>query len=361
MPLVESPKYRMPKKNSPAQASTNPKDYVIATMGSHSALQILKGARDEGMRNLVICKKGKERPYKSFPVADEMILLDDWKDWNDQLEEELKRRNAIVIPHGSYVAYLGPERVKHLTSMYYGTKEILEWESNRVMERTWLEKAELLLPRVFEKPEDIDRPVIVKFHGAGGGFGYFVVKSPEQFYEVKNRKYPDDNDFVIQEYIVGVPMYIHYFYSPITGELEIMGMDKRYESNADSIGRIRAEDQLASNIHTSYTIVGNMPVVIRESMLPELFEMGERVVKTSRSLGAGKGLFGPFCLETIVTRKLQVFVFEISARIVAGTNPYIEGSPYTALKYDVPMSTGRRIARDIKQAISEGRLPEVLG
>ncbi len=347
------------KAQSPA--SRNPKDYVIATMGSHSALQILKGARDEGMRNLVICKKGKERPYKSYDVADEYIYVDDWKNWNAEIEQELIKRNAIVIPHGSFVSYLGHDRVRSMKPMYYGTKEILEWESNRNMERVWLEKAGLLLPKVLKSPEDIDRPVIVKFHGAGGGFGYFIANSPEQFHEVKNRKYPEDNDFVIQEYIVGVPIYVHYFYSPLTGELEIMGMDKRYESNADSIGRIRAADQLAANIYTSYTIVGNLPIVIRESMLPDLFEMGDRVVQESQKLGAGKGLFGPFCLETIVTRKLQVYVFEISARIVAGTNPFIEGSPYTALKYDVPMSTGRRIARDIKQAIEQGRLSEVLG
>lgn len=349
-------------------ASKNPKDFVIATIGSHSALQILKGARDEGMRTLVICKRGQERPYKAYGVADEILLLDDWADWNAALEEELIKRNAIVIPHGSFIAYMGHERVQKMQVMYYGTKEILQWESDRWMEREWLSKADILLPRVFEKPEDIDKPVIVKFHGAGGGFGYFVAKSPEQFYEVKRKKYPEETDFVIQEYIVGVPVYVHYFYSPLTGELEIMSMDKRYESNADSIGRIKAEDQLAANIHTSYTIVGNIPLVIRESLLPELFEMGDRVVKVSKELcgpstgsGQAKGLFGPFCLETIITRKLQIYVFEISARIVAGTNPFIEGSPYTALKYDVPMSTGRRLARDIKQAIEKGRLEEVLG
>ncbi|MDD4319449.1 MAG: formate--phosphoribosylaminoimidazolecarboxamide ligase [Candidatus Peribacteraceae bacterium] len=343
-----------------ATASRKPKDFVIATMGSHSALQILKGARDEGMRNLVICKRGCEQPYRSFPVADDMILVDDWKEWDGGLEDELIRRNAIVIPHGSFVSYLGPERVKNMRAMYYGTKEILEWESNRDMEREWLLKSGLLLPRVFDKPEDIDRPVIIKFHGAGGGFGYFVVKSAEQFYEVKNRKYPDENDFVIQEYIVGAPLYIHYFHSPITGELEIMSMDKRYESNADSIGRIRAEDQLAANIHTSYTIVGNIPIVIRESLLPQLFTMGEKVVEVSKTL-CGNGLVGPFCLEAIITRKLEIYVFEISARIVAGTNPFINGSPYTDLKYDVPMSTGRRLARDIKDAIVAGRLSEILG
>ena len=344
-----------------SMTSKKSSDFVIATLGSHSALQILKGARDEGMRNLVICKKGSDRPYRSFGVADEILFIDDWSDWNEKLEEELRRRNAILIPHGSFVAYLGPERVQEINVMHYGTKGILQWESDRRLERQWLERSGLLLPQVFAKPEDIDRPVIVKFHGAGGGFGYFVANSPEQFYEVKNRKYPEDNDYVIQEYVVGVPLYIHYFYSPLTGELEIMSMDKRYESNADSIGRIRAADQLAANIYTSYTIVGNIPIVVRESLLSQFFEMGDRVVEESQKLGAGKGLYGPFSLETIVTRKLKVYVFEISARIVAGTNPYIEGSPYTALKYNEPMSTGRRIARDIKEAILSGRLEEVLG
>jgi 5-formaminoimidazole-4-carboxamide-1-(beta)-D-ribofuranosyl 5'-monophosphate synthetase len=340
-------------------ASSNSSDYAIATIGSHSALQILKGARDEGMKNIAICKKGSERPYKSFGVADEILLVDDWADF-DEVVPELKKRNAIIVPHGSFVAYLGPERVKELDIMHYGSRDILKWEADRTLERQWLEASGLHLPKVLASPEEIDRPVIVKFHGADGGFGYFVVSSPEQFAEVKEKKYPDQNDYVIQEYIVGVPLYIHYFHSPVTGDLEIMSLDKRYESNADSIGRIRAEDQLASPIYTSYTIVGNIPVVVRESMLPKLFEMGERVVEESKKL-TSKGLYGPFSLESVVTRKLEVVVFEISARIVAGTNPYIEGSPYTALKYDVPMSTGRRIARDIKDAIEEGRLEEVLG
>ena len=241
--------------SSDIPTSADPKDYVIATIGSHSALQILKGARDEGIRNLAICKKGSERAYKSYGVADEIITIDDWSDWDAELEAELKKRNAIIIPHGSFIAYMGHDRVKQMDLMYYGTKEILEWESDRTMERQWLEKAGLKLPKLFKDPNEINKSVIVKFHGAGGGFGYFIANSPEQFHEVKDRKHPDEDDYAIQEYIVGVPLYAHYFYSPITGELEIMSFDKRYESNADSIGRIKAEDQLAAKIHTSYTIV----------------------------------------------------------------------------------------------------------
>lgn len=338
--------------------SKNPKDYCIATIASHSALQILKGARDEGIKAIAICEKGRSRPYESFKVADEIIEIDSFQHFF-KLEKDLMKRNAIIIPHGSFVSYLGWERVQDLKCMHYGTKRILEWESDRKKERVWLLDAGLRMPRIFNHPDDIDCAVIVKFHGARGGLGYFIANTPEEFYEAMKR-YPKEKDYVIQEYIVGVPVYCHFFYSRVTRELEIMSFDKRYESNADSIGRIAARDQLAAHINTSYTIAGNIPLVIRESLLPEIFEMGERVVESSKKFVEG-GLFGPFCLEMILDKDLNFYVFEISARIVAGTNLFIEGSPYSQLRYNVPMSTGRRIALDIKQAIKAGKLEKVLG
>ena len=164
---------------------------------------------------------------------------------------------------------------------------------------------------------------------------------------------------MIQEYIVGAPIYIHYFYSVIHDELEVMGFDKRYESNVDSIGRIAAKDQLDMGLETSYNITGNVPLVVRESLLPEIFNMGDAVVRAGREREK-HGIIGPFSLETIITPDLKFYVFEISARIVAGTNPYLAGSPYTALRYREPMSTGRRIAREIKDAIQNEMLDKVL-
>jgi 5-formaminoimidazole-4-carboxamide-1-(beta)-D-ribofuranosyl 5'-monophosphate synthetase len=333
-------------------------DYRIATIGSHTALQILKGAKDEGFGTIAICKKGMSKPYESYGVADEIIEVDRYGDFF-KIEQELIEKNAIVIPHGSFVATIGAEKMMDLKVMHYGSKGILEYESDRTKEREWLLDSGLNLPMVFEKPEDIDRTVIVKFHGAGGGFGYFLANRPDELRE-HLLEYPTDKDFAIQEYVVGVPIYIHYFYSRLTGELEIMSFDKRYESNADSIGRISARDQEHTHLKTSYTICGNIPIVVRESLLPQIYEMGQGVVDASKKL-VDKGLYGPFCLETILDPQLQFFTFEISARIVAGTNPFVDGSPYTALRYDVPMSTGRRVARDLKQAIEEDRLEEVLG
>jgi len=70
-------------------------------------------------------------------------------------------------------------------------------------------------------------------------------------------------------------------------------------------------------------------------------------------------VIGSFCLETVVTEDLEFKVFEISARIVAGTNPYIAGSPYSEL-IQPDLSTGRRIAQEIKYANKKDKLEEIL-
>ena len=66
-------------------------------------------------------------------------------------------------------------------------------------------------------------------------------------------------------------------------------------------------------------------------------------------------MWGPFCLETVVNDKLEFRVFEISTRIVAGTNPFINGSPYAEMIYP-GMSTGGRMALEIKDAIASNQL-----
>jgi 5-formaminoimidazole-4-carboxamide-1-(beta)-D-ribofuranosyl 5'-monophosphate synthetase len=336
----------------------NTSSFKIGTIGSHTALQILKGARDEGIPNLVICTRGTSYPYKSFKVADEIIEVDSYAEIKS-LEKRLVKENVILIPHGSFFNSMSLDALNKLRVAYFGNKKILPWEESRIKQREWLSKAGLKLPKIYDTPEDIDGPVIIKFYGAGGGKGFFLAKSPGEFY-LKIEQHKDRaKKYIIQQYIVGAPVYISYYYSPLTNELELMSMDRRYETNVDSIGRIAAKDQMDLNIESSYNILGNLPIVIRESLLPEVFKMGESVVSASKQL-EDKGLFGPFCLETVVTPELEFYVFEISARIVAGTNPYIDGSPYTNLRYDVPMSTGRRIARDIKAAIENNKLDKIL-
>lgn len=334
------------------------KDYTIITLGSHSALQILKGAKDEGFKTAVVATPDRVPLYKSYPnFIDEILEIKSWKEF-PQLEKELNKKSCIIIPHGSFVAYLGMEENKKMTVPYFGNKAVLDWEENRKMQRDWMEEAGVKVPHRFKRGDKIDRPVIVKSYGAAGGKGYFTARNQKEF-DAKLKSYSEER-FMVQEYVIGVPVYFHFFYSPLTKKIELMSLDKRYETNVDSLGRIPAKNQRGLNIEPSFEVVANIPIAIRESLMAEAVSMAEMVVETSKKLIPPKGLFGPFCLETIITSTEEIYVIEISARIVAGTNCFIDGSPYTYLLYDDPMSTGRRIAREIKNAINSNKLKEVL-
>ncbi len=330
--------------------------YTIATLGSHSALQILKGAHDEGFRTLVVTSRDTERLYRSYKFIDELIVVDRFSEF-PKLLPQLEAQNVIIVPHGSFVAYLSLDEHKKMTIPYFGNKAVLDWEASRELQREWLSRAGLTLPRQFKSGAEIDRPVIIKLYGAAGGKGYMFIRDAHDF---ETRAGHLKEKYVIQEYIIGVPLYIHYFYSPLDGSLEIMSMDRRYETNVDSLGRIPAAAQEGLDVSPSYVVVGNSPVSLRESMLAEALRMGDDVLRVSKEICGEKGLFGAFCIETIITPDMQFYVMEISARIVAGTNPFINGSAYSYLNYSEPMSTGRRIAREIKLAIETNRLSDVL-
>ena len=248
----------------------------------------------------------------------------------------------------------------------FGNRELLHWETDRKTQRKWLQKAGLRLPKTFDDPDDIDGLVIAKFPGAMGGKGYFIAESPESFHKkakdmLKRGHITKENleNIHLQEYVIGVNVYPLYFYSPLTKEVELLGMDRRYESTVDSIGKIPAKEQLETNVNPTYTVVGNFPIVARESLLPEIFRMGEKVVEESKKI-APPGIIGPFCLEMVITDDLEIFTFEISARIVAGSNVAIGTSPYAYLKYGEGMYMGRRIAREIKNSIANNELEKVV-
>ena len=325
--------------------------YTITTLGSHSALQILKGAHDEGFKTLVIALNKQVSFYKRYSFIDEIIGINAFSEF-PEIEKKLINKNVVVIPHGSFVAYLGMEGNKKMTLPYFGNKKVLDFEFDRIKQGDWLKKAGINTPEEYKNINNVKFPVIIKSFGAAGGKGYYLVNDKQDL-EDKIKKFKSQQ-YVIQQYVVGVSLYIHYFYSPLTKTLEILSMDRRYETNVDALGRI------PFNVDPSYVVVGNSPLVLRESMLPEAYSMGEKVVKKSQELINPQGLFGPFCLETIITPDQKFYVIEISARIVAGTNLFIEGSPYADLLYNEPMSTGRRIAREIKNAINEDKLNLIL-
>ena len=325
-------------------------EYTIGTIGSHSALNILNGAKEEGFATLLLCEK-KRRFYERFNVADEILYLENLTEiGKEEMQEELIERKVILIPHGSYISYLSLDEIeKNFDVPIFGNKFLFRWESDREMEREWLKNAGIRIPKIFGD-EEIDGEVIVKLHGAKGGKGYFFAKSRE---EILRRV--GEEQYQVQEYIQGVAMYFHFFYSPLEKENILMSIDRRYESNVDFLGRMPR----GLDIEPSYVVVGNFPMAIRESLLEEVFEIGDRVLSQSQKIDK-RGLIGPYCLETIITDEPEIVTFEISARIVAGTNPFVPYSPYSYVRYGKKMSMGRRIAAEIKNALREDRLEEIV-
>ena len=56
-------------------------DIRIGVLGSHSALEVMDGAKDENLNTIVFCQKGRETPYQRFGrIADEIMILKKFKD-----------------------------------------------------------------------------------------------------------------------------------------------------------------------------------------------------------------------------------------------------------------------------------------
>ena len=365
----------MNKRVQAVLGSYNPKSISIGTICSHSALQILYGARQEGFKTVGVIKPDRKPVYDAYPAAkpDDYIEVKDWSEILDEkIQQQLIDRNTIIIPHGSFVEYVG---VSNVMSGFYvpvlGNRNTLEWESDRSRQRQWLQQAGVRLPREYASPDDIDGKIFVKFRGAKGGKGFFTASTKQEYYRrLKERirlgliKEEDAEHFTIQEFLPGVRYYPHYFFSPLknsigyhinNGVLVHMGFDKRIEP-VDEVYRALPDVPLE---FMDYTITDNQKVTLRESLLPGIFAMGKGTVEASQEL-IPPGIIGPFALETFYHPTTGFTVFEISARIVAGTNPFEEGSEYSVWTYGKPVSTGRRIAMEIKSAIESKELDKIL-
>ena len=336
----------------------------IATLGSHCSLQVLKGAKDEGFKTLLVCEKKREKLYKRFPFIDELIIVDNFKEVLDsKCQSILEQNNAVLIPHGTLIAQMSSDEIESIKTPIFGNKWILRWESDREMKEKLMREANLPMPKPVTHPSQIEKLSIVKRQGAAGGKGYFMAANEDDYNAKRNQLISEgiiskDETLYIQEYAAGVLAYLTFFYSPLKDELEFYGVDQRHESDIEGLGRIPADQQMKSNKVPSFNVIGNSPLVLRESLLDEVYTMGENFVEAAKRIVA-PGMNGPFCIEGVYDENAKFTSFEFSARIVAGSNIYMDGSPYYSLLFNETMSMGKRIAREIKIADNEKQLDKI--
>src|SRR5438128_1044999 len=85
---------------------------TIAVLGSHSALDVCRGAKNLGFKTLVVTEKGRGKTYSKYfktqgdtGCVDEILELEKF---SDLLKPEIvkKLKDVIFIPHRSFEVYL---------------------------------------------------------------------------------------------------------------------------------------------------------------------------------------------------------------------------------------------------------------
>jgi len=370
--------------------SYDPQNITIAALGGHSALDVCHGAKKHGFRTLVVAQKGREKTYEKYyrtrgngpaqrGCIDDILLVDKFSDvLKPEIQEQLRAKNTIFIHNRYFWVYFDDFGAveKDFKVPIYGTREMLKLEERDVEQNQYwiLQEAGIRIPKMFDHPEDIDRLVLVKVNEETRGYerAFFFATSHED-YKKKSAELLEAGTIaqdslekaVIEEYVLGAPVNFNYFYSVMNDELELMGTDTRRQTNLDGILRIPANEQIQvmEKIGSPKIIeTGHIACTTKESILEKAFAAGEKFVKMCQSdLIPGIGMVGPFALQGAVAAedgREEIVIFDVSMRI-----PGSPGTRYTPLSgylYGDSISYGERIAVEIRQAIEENRLAEVL-
>ncbi len=359
-------------------------EHTVATLGSHSALDVCEGAKKEGFSTVVVAQKGREKtylgPYKTrkrsdgdVGVVDELLPLEHFKDMvKKENQQFLEERKGIFIPNRSFAVYVGYDAIeKELKVPVFGNKYLLRAEERDAEKNQYylMKKAGVRSPRKFASPEDIDRLAIVKVSEAKRSYerAFFLARSPEEYLHrseefIKSGKTTEEQlkKATIEEYIVGAHFNLNFFYSPIHGELELLGIDTRRQTNIDGYLRMPADAQLEllKMAQPSTIEVGHIACTLRESLLEQAFEVGEKFVHATQK-EYKNGIIGPFALQgAFVEEEGERFVcFDVSLRIPG--SPGTRFTPYSEYLFRESISFGRRIAMEIKNAEKKKRMEEI--
>lgn len=344
----------------------------IGVLGSHSALEIMDGAKDEAFNTVVLCQRGRETPYLRFKrIADEIIVLDDFKEMaSEPMQARLRNTSTVVVPHRSLTAYLGYETLEDdFRVPIFGNRALFQAEERSHPRNQYflLERAGIMHPRLFRDPVEIDRPSIVKVMEKERKLerAFFAVSSYDDYTTKSEEKIrrgvisrEDLEAASIEELAIGTYLNFNYFTSPISEYTDFLGIERRLQTDLHDFNALPARQQLEIDLDPQNIEVGHTPASVRESLLEKVIAAGDRFTAAVRT-EYPPGVIGPFSLQSVVTKDLEIVVYDVSLRVPG--NPILATtSPYTKYQYGSTFGVGRRIAMEIRAAINQGRLADVL-
>ena len=364
----------------------------IGMTASHSALDICDGAIEEGFPTAAYCQKGREKTYSEYfktqrtssgrvrrGMVDKSIIMDSFNDvMKPKMQDEMRKRNVVYIPNRSFTSYSSIDDVENNFHVpMFGSRNMLRMEE-RTEEQDYywiLDKAGLPYPEAIADPQDIDCLVIVKLHHAQKKLerGFFTCASYKEYVEKSEILLKEGtidqaslDGARIEKYVIGPVFNLNFFYSPLEEDmpkLELLGVDWRFESSLDGHVRLPAPQQMTMPAHQQIpemTVVGHNTATIRESLLEKAFELGEKFITASKE-HYDPGIIGPFCLQTCIDKDMNYAIYDVAPRLGGGTNVHVSvGHPYGNATWRKPVSSGRRIAMEIRRAVEQDRLLEVL-
>lgn len=379
---------------------------TIAVLGSHSALDVCRGAKSLGFKTLVITQKGRGTPYSKYyktsdvipakaeiqadssgsqikfgmtgelGCVDEVLELANFKDLlKEENQQILRDKNAIFVPHRSFEVYINDYDAIENEFMVpmFGNRKLLRTEErggSGIDQYKIMDEAGIRYPKAFKSPEEIDRLVIVKVLEKERGFerAFFLVNSFEDFKKasetyINQGKFTKEalGEAVIEEFLVGVQVNFNFFYDPINERLELLGTDTRRQTNLEGFTKIPADDQkyVRENVGIKFEEAGHIAVTVLESLLEPAFEIGQKFVDGCRKLGMP--VIGPFGLQSMILPgppKKEIVVFDVSPRMPG--SPGIAATPYSGYLFGENITAGKRLAMEIKDALENDKLDEIL-
>jgi 5-formaminoimidazole-4-carboxamide-1-(beta)-D-ribofuranosyl 5'-monophosphate synthetase len=368
------------------------KNIRLGVTGSHSALDVCDGAADEGIPNVVFSQKGRDATYAKYlktvrddkgkrvrGCVDEVVRLPAFGDQlTPRIQTWMRKHNVLYVPNRSFTSYGDINAIESQFEVpIFGSRNLLRIEEREEKDNyyTLLKKANLASPEQITDPKDIKELAIVKLHHAKKKLerGFFTCASYAEF-QKKSKSLLDQGVITkeslakarIERYVIGPVFNCNFFYSPITTgapKLELLGVDWRFESSLDGHVRIPAAQQLtlpdAQQI-PEMTVVGHNTATIRESLLDKVFDMGERFVEAAKK-HYKPGMIGAFCLQTVVDKDMKFYIYDVAPRIGGGTNVHVAvGHPYGNMLWREPMSTGRRVALEVRRAVAADKLASIV-
>jgi 5-formaminoimidazole-4-carboxamide-1-(beta)-D-ribofuranosyl 5'-monophosphate synthetase len=359
---------------------------TICSIGSHSALEVASGASTVGLRNLIVTERGRERTYtehyrrRTDPprgCIDETIVLDHFSDiMHARVQDQLLQHNVIFVPNRSFEVYLHqkysyPQIERGMHVPFFGNRRLLRVEERDQDNNQYdlMHNAGIHFPMQFDDPRSIDRLVMVKARHARVSFerAFFLAHSYEEYERHAERMIEAEilspkglEKAVIEEFLLGPTVNLNFFYSPILGELELLGTDTRRQTNLDGLRALPfAQAQQLAHEPIRMEEAGHIATTLTESMLESAFEMGERMVRASQA-AEPPGIIGPFALQCVVVAgPPKAFVcYDVSLRMPG--SPGTRYTPYSAYRWGRDVSFGERIGMEVVMARDAGRLKDVL-